>query len=223
MPATTLYDRGEQNSDKSAETHEEISQWWNKIERSTHRMTLNYLTRYRKEGNVDSETDAQSQKYERASRKFVQDFTPINVDDGENPISLVLFSSNYINTKVETVLEDNTNDLVDNTITCLSVLSIIPSTTTKFMRSKLNLINISNLALARRMGKLSLLYDIGCLPFFRGGWVRKEGESLDPLTVVEDSLNEWEDTLKRPGTEGNLEAVVGESDSEPDIFFDFEE
>jgi hypothetical protein len=38
---------------------------------------------------------------------------------------------------------------------------------------------------------------------------------------VEDSLNAWEETLKKPGTEENLEAVAGESDSGPDEFFDF--
>ena len=120
-------------------------------------MTLNYLGRYWKEGNVNSENDAQDQKHERASRKFIQDFTLRNVDDGEDPISLVLPTANHNNTKVETVLEDNTNDTVDNIITCLSTLSIIPSATTEFMRAKLNLINISNSALTQRLGKLNLL------------------------------------------------------------------
>jgi hypothetical protein len=222
MPVATVYDRGEANNNNNSETEEEISQWWKKIELSTHRMTLNYLDRYRKEGNLNSEKDDQSWRYEKASRKFVQDFTPVNVDEGENEISLVLFNSNYVNANVEIVLEDNTNNLVDKTITCLSALSIIPSATTDLMRAKLNLIDISNLALARRLAKLSLLYDIGCLPAFRSGWVIKEGRSLDPLTVVEDSLDAWEQTLKKPGAEGNLETAAGENDSEPDEFFDFE-
>jgi hypothetical protein len=138
-------------------------------------------------------------------------------------VSRVFSSSNVIDTKVEIVLEDNTNNLMDETITSLSALSVIPSTTANLMRAKLNMISCSDLALTRRLAKLSLLYDIGCLPFFRSGWVKRGGTSLDPLSAVEDSLKAWEESLKGSGVERTLVVVAEESDSDPDEFFDFDE
>jgi len=224
LPVATIPNSGERNNETESETHvKETSQWWNGIERLTQRMVVNYLSRYRNGENLNSEDDAQNRNHEKASRNFVQDFGPINTNQEENPVSRIFSSFNDIDPKVEIILEDSTDDLVDKTITCLSALSLIPPSTTKLMRSMLNEINSSSLALARRLGKLNLLYDIGCLPFFRSEWVRSAGRSLDALTAVEDSLDAWEGSLRRPGMEGNLEAMVEESDSEHDEFFDFDE
>jgi hypothetical protein len=91
------------------------------------------------------------------------------------------------------------------------------------MHFKLDTIKKSNLILARRLGKLSLLYDIGCLPFFRTGWVKRGPPSMSPFEAVEDSLRAWEEAMGKAGKEDILEAVDEESDSEHDEFFDFDE
>lgn len=224
MPAATGHNIGEKNHLSDIESNsKEIPLWWDKIKLSTQRMALNYLFQFRKEESLSPDTHVQNRKIEKTNRQYVQDFRPTNTDREEDPVSRVFSSSNVIDTKVEIALEDNTNNLMDETITSLSALSVIPSTTTNLMRAKLNMISSSDLALTRRLAKLSLLYDIGCLPFFRGGWVKRGGTSLDPFSVVEDSLKAWEESLKGSGVERTLVVVAEESDSDPDEFFDFDE
>jgi hypothetical protein len=186
MPAATGHNIGEKSHLSDNESNsKEIPLWWDKIKLSTQRMALNYLFQFRKEESLNPDTHDQNRKIEKTNRQYVQDFRPTNTDREENPVSRVFSSSNVIDTKVEIVLEDNTNNLMDETITSLSALSVIPSTTANLMRAKLNMISSSDLALTRRLAKLSLLYDIGCLPFFRSGWVKRGGTSLDPLSAVE--------------------------------------